>query len=223
MGSDYSSVQVFADNGVEPHSVLVERVAEAMDRLGYVRAAAIAETATEYPDVRRIAVGPAARWVTVYDSASRGEWDAVGELAARLSVWAPTVHLLSTDHWFFSAHLYRDGERVDVYSSSPTMSHEGDGEPGTLHGVPALWRDLVKSPDASGRMWRALQASDRDFRSALDALAGGLGWNRQFSSTGFWETGEGDDLRYTDWLDAAELAGFVELCFRRSSPSDVGV
>lgn len=219
MGSDYTSLQVFAGGRSDPRSLWLDRVVAACGRIGYEPWAASDEREDEFPEVRRVAVGPVARWITVYDSAGRNNWDAVAMLASALSADVPVVHVLSTDHWFFTAHLYRDGARVDVYGSSPNMRHEGDGDAGTLHGSPAAWAGLERSTRAATRMWPALQAGDRTFTSALDALVKGLGWDRQLASTGFWETGEGEDLRYTRWMEHSVLRTFDELVFRRAARS----
>ncbi|MCK5797817.1 MAG: hypothetical protein KAI47_11565 [Deltaproteobacteria bacterium] len=175
-GEDFVTMYIFlGDSGVSrPHGELIAFLPAVARDLGW-------EICTEADAERRWRAGPAARWVSLSDSALDAESldlrATTSPLAQKISARWP-VAVVRRSAGVLTFLLYRDGDFVDHYANRALPGEDtggGDETPGR-GSDPSRWADLLGTPRNAMRL-ETVWGSWSDADEVLSRTAAIVGWD----------------------------------------------
>jgi hypothetical protein len=201
MGSFFTNVQLRAKG--DPDQVrtrLMQALQAHLAREGY--AELVSEEAAGAGDEdadRSILLGPAGRWIAVYDEESESQDERpLHALAAVLSAALETVALtiLVHDSDVLRLGLFEGGRQLGHYDSNPSFSAGEPGEPrklGKRQGAKArtketdldVWRALLDEGADSAALIAALKDHDQQTEAQLDSIANVIGLDGAQATLGY--------------------------------------
>ncbi len=222
MGWDFANHQIFAGSetlGLRP------RVLDHLD--GFMAERGYTVVNSWDNACRTLAIGPAQRWLCLYDSCGTGD-DVDSEefeaLSVRLSELAPLVDIHMDDSTAVHFYLLRAGQVADrygnIYSIFPQWPSK---EVEDAHrGRPELWTDLLMDSMSEADLRRAWQGANTT--EIMSRTAAVLGWDPKLCEAGYTVDYEGIPEYYRDHFTDApfevDLSGFVEKYYWREETAD---
>jgi len=197
MGSFFTNVQLRAKR--DPDQVrarLLQALREHLAREGYAELAS-EEAAGEGEDAdRSILLGPAGRWIAVYDEESESQDELpLHALAASLSAALETVALaiLVHDSEVLRLGLFDTGRPLALHDSNPSFSA---GEPGRLgkgrrarvrtNGTDLeVWRELLDEGTDPSSLIAVLEDQGQPTEAQLDRIANLIGLDGALATLGY--------------------------------------
>jgi len=213
MGDDYANHQMFAgDNAEQRRDQLLAEIQSFLAEQGY-RAVKTDESAD-----RSLAIGPAGRWICVYDSYGNGYDSDISEfenLSRRLSSLAPIVDIHMSDNAAVRFNLYQNGRIIDQFANSPDVGREWESweEELRFQGKPELWPAVLAPSHFNLRA--AWQKTGAD--QIVAATASVLGWHPELCQAGYTIDYDGIPVYFREHFadDPTDIDGFAECHYGR--------